>query len=170
LKRNLLILGLILYFALCAGVLVVIGQLRERKVVGPVQPIAFSHPIHVGRLGLECLFCHQTADRSRVAGVPPLKTCMGCHETAATDRPEVQKLIGHWKRAEPVAWERVHKLPWHVGFNHKRHIKAGVECSRCHGEVKAQAQVRQVRSLKMGWCVGCHRARGADTDCWVCHK
>jgi hypothetical protein len=29
--------------------------------------------------------------------------------------------------------------------------------------------VRQVSSLQMGWCLGCHQQRGASTDCLTCH-
>jgi hypothetical protein len=36
--------------------------------------------------------------------------------------------------------------------------------------VKTMTQVHQVRSLEMGWCVGCHRQNNAPTDCWTCHK
>jgi hypothetical protein len=24
--------------------------------------------------------------------------------------------------------------------------------------------------MKMGWCLDCHRQRGASIDCWTCHK
>ena len=42
-------------------------------------------------------------------------------------------------------------------FNHKRHVKAGVECQTCHGPVQEMPVVYQYSSLKMGWCVTCHR-------------
>jgi hypothetical protein len=29
--------------------------------------------------------------------------------------------------------------------------------------------VRRVVPLRMGWCVDCHRQRGARTDCTMCH-
>lgn len=158
------------YFALCAGVVVALTTVRAGEGAGPEQPIAFSHKIHAGELGLECTTCHQTTDRSRHAGIPPLEKCMECHEHAATDRPEVQKIMKHWEEQEPVEWVRVHDLPWHVGFSHKRHIKAGVECAHCHGEVAVQSRIRKVRSLKMGWCVSCHESKNASTDCTICHK
>jgi hypothetical protein len=136
----------------------------------PVQPIAFPHPTHINKVGLACTHCHTTADKSPRAGVPAMSICMACHENAATDRPEVQKLRGYWDRKEPIPWIKIHILPWHVRFTHKRHIKAGVDCSVCHGDVRAMMPMRQVRSLKMGWCIGCHRSRGAATDCAACHK
>ena len=42
-------------------------------------------------------------------------------------------------------------------------------CSICHGTVGSMTKVRQVRSLKMGDCVDCHRDNGAPTDCTTCH-
>ncbi len=168
--RKLITAAFIVYVVVCAAGVLVLAQVRGNGAFGPDQPIDFHHPIHVTTVGLECTHCHQTADGSRHAGIPAVETCMECHESAATDRPEVQKLIAYWEEGEPIEWTAVHALPWHVHFTHKRHIQAGVECATCHGPVEAQPRVRQVRSLKMGWCVGCHRERGADTDCMVCHR
>lgn len=46
----------------------------------PEQPIAFSHRLHAGDLGLDCLFCHTGAERGRHAGIPAASVCMKCHE------------------------------------------------------------------------------------------
>jgi len=42
-------------------------------------------------------------------------------------------------------------------------------CSICHGDVGSMIKVKQVRSLKMGDCVDCHRKNSAPTDCTTCH-
>ena len=42
-------------------------------------------------------------------------------------------------------------------------------CSTCHGAVAEMTKVKQVRSLKMGDCVDCHREYNAQTDCAICH-
>lgn len=136
----------------------------------PDQPIAFNHNLHIEKVGLECTHCHQYTDKSPQAGIPSVSICMSCHESAAIDRPEVKKLRVFWERKEPIAWNKVHFQPWHVRFTHKRHIKAGIECTHCHGEVKAMTTVRKVRTLEMGWCVSCHREKKAPTDCLNCHK
>jgi hypothetical protein len=31
------------------------------------------------------------------------------------------------------------------------------------------AEIEQVSSLQMGWCLQCHRERQVRTDCFVCH-
>jgi cytochrome c7-like protein len=142
---------------------------------GPTQPIAFSHQLHAGKLGMDCRYCHYSAEKSPIANIPPVSTCMGCHKIAATDRPEIQKLTGYFTRGEPVPWVEVYRLPDHVKFNHKRHVKAGLECQQCHGPVQEMQVVYQYPSLKMGWCVSCHRQNLANPtfpatmDCIACH-
>lgn len=68
-----------------------------------------------------------------------------------------------------IPWERVHVMPTYLRFNHKRHVKAGVSCDNCHGQVPEMEVVERVSSMKMGWCISCHRAEGASIDCATCH-
>ncbi len=168
--RRLIIPGIVGYFLLSAALLLGISRLRADAGTGPEQPIAFSHPFHAGGLALECTYCHQTVEISRFPGIPGIEVCMDCHEGAVTDRKEIQKLLRYREEERKVDWVKVYNLPWHVYFSHKRHVKAEVKCSVCHGDVTVQMPVRQVRSLQMGWCVACHRQQGASTDCLTCHK
>jgi cytochrome c553 len=146
-------------------------------VKGPVQPVKFPHDIHAGKLGMDCLYCHYGAEKSPVANIPAMNICMGCHKIAVTDRPEVQKLAQYWDSGKPVPWVPVYVLPSHVKFNHKRHVRAGVLCQECHGPVEKMAVVYQYPSLKMGWCITCHRERQNRSDsqnpiimdCLTCH-
>ena len=48
-------------------------------------------------------------------------------------------------------------------------VPASAVCSTCHGDVASMTKVRQVRALKMGDCVDCHRDNSAPTDCTTCH-
>jgi hypothetical protein len=160
------------FFGVFALVYVTFGVDYYRNKQAPDQPIAFSHAIHAGKVGLQCLFCHETADKSTFAGVPSVEKCMACHKNVATDRPEIQKLADYWNRREPMEWNRVHRIRIrdYVFFSHERHVKAKVDCAECHGEVKYMDKIRQVRSLEMGWCVQCHRSEKAPTDCLTCHR
>ncbi len=45
----------------------------------PEQPIAYSHRLHAGELGVPCLYCHSGAEKSRHAGIPSADVCMNCH-------------------------------------------------------------------------------------------
>lgn len=147
-----------------------LGYLWSRSDPAPEQPIAFPHTVHAGSLQLPCTYCHVFAERSRYATAPSVELCMGCHGSIATDHPEIRKLTRHFEEKKPIEWVRVYALPDFIYFSHKRHVKAGVPCSDCHGNVARMKRVRRVSSLTMGWCVSCHRVRGASRDCAVCHK
>jgi hypothetical protein len=139
------------------------------KSDAPRQPIDFSHLIHAGDDRLSCDLCHSGARRSPFAGVAPVERCMGCHRAIDPDNPEVTKLYGFWERNEPIPWVRVYVLPRFVHFDHEAHTRAGVACGHCHGDVPRMARVARVTDLTMGWCVECHRSRGAPDDCLTCH-
>ena len=133
------------------------------------QPIAFSHSRHVEQAGIDCRFCHTYARRGPVAGIPSVERCVGCHRGILTERPEIVKVLDYWERQAPIPWIRVHDLPDYVRFSHKAHVRAGVDCAACHGDVARMDAAVQVESLSMGWCVDCHTARDASRDCLVCH-
>ncbi len=57
----------------------------------PIQPIAFSHRLHAGDLGMDCQYCHYGARNSRHAGVPPASLCMNCHRTVTTNFDQLYK-------------------------------------------------------------------------------
>jgi len=165
--RPLLIAG---YFGFLILIILLMGFIWKTYREAPDQPIAFSHQKHVSYVGLECNHCHQYATVALQPGIPAVSVCMECHENVATDRPEIIKLTDYWNKKEPVLWADVNYLPPHVHFSHKRHIQKGIDCSVCHGEVKNMEKIRQVKSLRMGWCVTCHRENGGSDDCWTCHK
>ena len=133
------------------------------------QPIAFSHQHHAGQYQMDCQFCHPYARRSPVAGIPSVQRCVGCHLVVVSDRPEIQKLIEYWENEDPIPWVRVHNLPDHVRFTHKAHVRAGVGCASCHGDVRQMDIAEQVEPLTMGWCLNCHEERQATRDCLACH-
>ena len=134
------------------------------------QPIAFPHPQHVQLAQLDCQFCHRMAAVSAEAGLPAVEQCVMCHQVVRQDSPEVQKLIQAWNSQQPIEWNRIHRVPDTVRFEHEAHIKAGIDCTVCHGPVQEMTQVKQVRPLNMGDCINCHRERSAPSDCTVCHK
>ena len=125
----------------------------------PVQPILFPHPLHAaGNMNMNCLYCHNAANKSPDPGLPAVSTCMGCHLIVRADKPEIQKLAKYYAMGtgKPVPWIRIHKVPEYVRFPHMRHVNAGVTCQTCHGPVQQMTQVYQYSSLNMGWCVNCH--------------
>ncbi|HEX7477620.1 MAG TPA: cytochrome c3 family protein [Polyangiales bacterium] len=132
--------------------------------------IPFDHSLHAGRNAIPCLACHTSADKSPVAGIPSVRRCMGCHRFVASDKQPIQALSQLFKDGQAPSWPRVYDLPDHVYFSHRMHIRAGLDCSKCHGNVAAMSKVTRVSPMKMGWCMTCHKQRGASTECITCHK
>lgn len=149
------------------------GAFERARGYAPEQPIKFSHVTHVQKNKMECQFCHWTVTKSAYAAIPEVDTCYGCHQWVKGTEPwqqeEIKKIETAKKAAEPIAWQKVHVMPDHVKFNHKRHVKAGVTCQSCHGQVPEMETVERVSSMKMGWCVSCHRSQGTSIDCNTCH-
>lgn len=137
----------------------------------PEQPIAYTHKPHIEAAELQCDFCHTGVAQGPSAGIPGVKTCMVCHESIATERPEIQKMTEFYKRGEDIPWERVYG--WneeaHVRFVHAPHIRAEIECAACHGDVARMTVARRVVDHSMDFCVGCHQQRQASNDCLTCH-
>lgn len=145
------------------------GEPPDAVPAAPAVPVTFDHRVHVADNGLDCQLCHAYARRGPVAGLPPVARCAGCHRFVAAESPAVESLMARFEAGEPLAWTRVHHLPDYVRFTHKRHVRAGVGCRTCHGDVGAMRTVEQVAPLTMGWCVGCHEQRQAPDDCLICH-
>jgi hypothetical protein len=165
---------------LIAGILIAAGALSVVMALmfvlpidltehSPVQPLAFSHKVHAGVNAIPCLFCHRSAPKSPVAGIPAMGDCRGCHLYIANDTPEIKKLLELTDNKKTIQWVRVNDLPDHVYFPHMMHLRANIACSDCHGDVAAMERVRRTASLKMGWCLNCHRQHRASIDCWTCH-
>ena len=134
------------------------------------QPIAYSHRQHIA-LGLRCLDCHSTADTSAAATIPSVRKCMLCHAKLATDKPEIQKLAAYAGKGREVLWRRVYGFPAEalVKFQHAPHFRAGIDCSRCHGDVTQATTAEPLVKHTMGTCLTCHRQNHASEDCAACH-
>lgn len=135
----------------------------------PEQPIEFPHNLHAGTRQIPCEYCHSSARRSATAGIPPLNTCMGCHQYVRTDKDAIKYLKSKWESKEPVVWTKVHDMPDFVRFSHRPHVQKGIDCAECHGNVKEMVTVHQAKSMQMGWCVECHQANQAPINCSTCH-
>jgi len=62
-----------------------------------------------------------------------------------------------FRSGTPIRWNRVHNLAGFVYFNHSIHIKKGVGCVTCHGQVDQMPLTWQTSTLQMEWCLQCHR-------------
>jgi len=154
----------------------------------PVQPIEFSHKVHAGDNGIDCEYCHSSANHSKTSGIPTTDLCMNCHKSineyngelfGGHDKAffdgEIAKVhaAAGWEPAEfaytnegkSVEWVRVHNLPDFVYYNHSQHVNvAGLDCQTCHGPVEEMHRVEQYSPLTMDWCITCHRDTEVDMD------
>jgi menaquinone reductase, multiheme cytochrome c subunit len=165
---TLLLLLILAVVPLYVGVLVVyaLDPVTLNTNYQPVQPVPYSHALHVGQLGMDCRYCHNTVERADFAAVPPTETCMNCHRTIW---PKSEKLAAvrdsfgsgtgttGIKPGQPVPWRQVTTVPDYVYFNHSAHVNAGVSCVECHGKVNQMEVVNQVEPMNMAWCLQCHR-------------
>lgn len=153
-----------LILAACAvvGVTVALGALARSDYLTDMgkhveQPVPFSHEHHVGGLGINCRYCHTSVENSSFAGLPPTHTCMTCHSQLWTNAPMLAPIRRSLRENQPIHWRRVHNLADYVYFNHSAHVNNGIGCESCHGRVDQMPLMQQVRTLKMQWCLDCHR-------------
>jgi len=137
---------------------------------GAETSMAFDHQIHAGQYQIPCQYCHAYADQARVAGIPSLRKCMGCHKFGPKDKPVVQRLAAMFEEGKSATFARVNDMPDYVYFSHRVHVLKGVKCAECHGEVAKMHKVVPAHTFTMGFCLDCHRQRGASVDCVTCHQ
>ncbi len=156
------VLPIVLLLALgaYAGVIFVHAASPSFTDVGyaPEQPVPYSHALHVGRLGMDCRYCHVNVEDAAHAMIPPTQTCMNCHTRIRGGSVKLAIVRDSLKSGRPIQWVRVHDLPDYVYFDHSAHVRRGVGCVSCHGRIDTMEVVTQVEPLSMGWCLDCHRA------------
>ncbi len=64
----------------------------------PIQPVPYSHDVHVGQLGMDCRYCHSSVENASFAAVPSTDTCMNCHHAVYSGgdqlgKPPSEKLL-----------------------------------------------------------------------------
>jgi len=121
------------------------------------QPVPFSHRRHVTQLGLDCRYCHTSVEESSFAGLPPTETCMTCHSQIWTSSPVLAPVRESFRTGRSLAWTRVYDLPDFVYFDHSIHVKKGIGCNTCHGQIDEMPLTWEAYALDMEWCINCHR-------------
>ena len=123
----------------------------------PEQPVAYSHKLHAGQLGLNCFYCHYTVYRGAYAAIPGTEICMGCHQKVKDKSPRLELVRQSYESGEAIPWKKIHIMPDYVYFNHRAHVTAGVSCVSCHGRIDQMVEVHQEKPLNMAMCLACHR-------------
>jgi hypothetical protein len=134
------------------------------------QPVPFSHQLHVG-MGLDCKTCHVNPQLSADMSLPPPATCMTCHGEIAKDRSDIKKLAEYAASGKPVPWVRIYPLLPGIQYSHAPHLRAGLQCTTCHGPVPDQVAMSEMTALtSMATCISCHQALQVNAECVTCHS
>ncbi|MHC4954571.1 MAG: hypothetical protein ACYTGZ_11845 [Planctomycetota bacterium] len=90
----------------------------------PTQPIAYSHRLHAGELGIDCGYCHYAAEKGRHAGIPPAGICMNCHKAVTAPRADVlaeaEAAKAEERKPRPVISPELKKLYDALGLDDQR--------------------------------------------------
>ncbi|HEY1081839.1 MAG TPA: cytochrome c3 family protein [Prosthecobacter sp.] len=148
-------------FGVSVGVAYYFTPKYTRVGYEPTQPVAFSHKIHAGQLGLDCRYCHSFVENSSHANVPTNQTCFNCHGPGKGNiqsaNPKLEMVVKAQETKQPIPWVKIHKAPDYVYFNHSAHLNRGISCQSCHGQVNEMEVVKHAEPQSMGWCLDCHR-------------
>ncbi len=158
-------------------------------------PLAFDHKVHVDKAGVECTFCHDSAEGSVVSsdnllpvGAEGEEICLGCHlagEPGDEDMPSGTCETCHRgyqpqfpAGGDPTETTSAINMPPliilpkpHIKMNHKVHVDKGIKCVTCHNEVPGvQVATRDNGLPLMGTCLTCHTGDEAPLNCATCHE
>ena len=113
---NKLALGLLLLLAtgpVYVGLLLAYGANPTTLNVGyaPVQPVPYSHALHVGKLGMDCRYCHNTVEKTGMAALPSTETCMNCHTAILPNSAKLAPVRESYKSgtADPLGQSPRHR-------------------------------------------------------------
>ena len=149
--------GILTATAVTAGVWYYFTPKYFRVGYQPIQPVAFSHAIHSGQLGIDCRYCHSTVEKSWFSNIPSASTCMNCHSQVLKDDPRLALVRESAATGKPIPWVQIHRVPDFVYFNHSVHVTRGISCVECHGQINQMEEVYHAKPLSMSFCLDCHR-------------
>lgn len=130
---------------------------------------AIPHKLHVGR-GLECADCHSPDDPEGAPKIPSRDVCDTCHGDPAKLSKGASAYFAavtfaDGKSTFPHRWT-TRDIP----SPHERHVKAGIACTECHGEVTDAPFAKPKAVTLMERCVSCHERRQQHVTCDTCHR
>lgn len=155
------------------------------EVVYPAKwmPVTFSHGLHVGKLGADCLECHEGIGSSASAldnNLPRESNCKTCHEidrtiyapAAVPGKAPGQCIACHPGFVAHTGFVPRPRTPIpNLKFSHEAHIARQTSCATCHGEVSKllPASSSGAHLPTMRACLSCHDGKTADARCTACH-
>ena len=165
------VITIFLVMGLAFALLTLVQALWQNALPGnnigyePIQPIAYSHRLHAGELGIDCKFCHTGVERSGTAGIPSANICMDCHKfvTAPVNviRAEDELATKEHRKPRSIVSPELQKLYDALGLDSTM--------KRIPGVREKRIQWMRVHELP-DFVSFDHRAHvNAHLDCQTCH-
>ncbi len=154
--------GLLTASAVTAGMWYYLTPKYSRVGYQPIQPVAFSHAVHVDQLGFDCRYCHNGVEKSWYSNIPASTTCMNCHSQVLKDDPRLALVRQSAETGQPIPWVQIHRVPDFVYFNHSVHVNRGISCVECHGQVNKMDEVYEVQAAEHDLLPGLPPAPGGQ--------
>lgn len=109
-------IGVILFFIFC-GYWITNGavEMGRQQNYEPQQPIFYSHKVHAGVNQINCLYCHSSAEKGKMAMVPSPNVCMNCHKQISEYTGEEKLITAEGKEVNGT--EEIKKLYEHTGWD-----------------------------------------------------
>jgi hypothetical protein len=114
------VITVVLLIGLCFGLITLGAGVASWRLpdneqgYAPQQPIDYSHRLHAGELGIDCMFCHSAADKSRHAGIPSSDVCMKCHKVVTSSfevlQEEMNKADEEKRKPRQIVSDELRKL------------------------------------------------------------
>jgi len=114
------VITVVLLIGLCFGLITLVAGMSSWRLpdneqgYAPKQPIEYSHRLHAGELGIDCMFCHTAADKSRHAGIPSTDVCMKCHKVVTSSfdvlQDEMNNADEEKRKPKQIVSEELRKL------------------------------------------------------------
>ncbi|MBC8353597.1 MAG: hypothetical protein H8E66_16480 [Planctomycetes bacterium] len=114
------VITVVLLIGLCFGLITLGAGVSSWRLpdneqgYAPKQPIDYSHRLHAGELGIDCMFCHSAADKSRHAGIPSSDVCMKCHKVVTSSfdvlQDEMNKADEEKRKPKQIVSDELRKL------------------------------------------------------------
>jgi hypothetical protein len=123
----------------------------------PLQPVNFSHAVHVDQLGMDCRYCHSAVEQAWYSNIPASSTCMNCHNQVLKEDARLAQVRESAASGHSIPWVQIHRLPDFAYFNHSVHVNRGVSCVSCHARIDLMDVVYHAQPLSMAFCLDCHR-------------
>ena len=131
--------------------------------------LVFSHALHVGEEGLECVSCHENAEVEETPGMPAADSCAVCHAELDAEKPPERQIASLFDAGVFRAL-RASRLDDEVHFAHLAHVTGVQDCGACHRDIEESRAIDASVAVEMQDCQSCHAERALPNDCADCHS